>query len=236
MVHVLPGVGELIVRWQAPATTGDGVTSYTVRAFSTDVGSGCTVPADVRSCAIQLGPETTYRVTVAANGRNQTISGDAAANGRYRPLRTRVLPVLVSVPAAAGSLASSAGPKLSAAGAVTTLTGSGYAAHTTVTVTMFSAPKRLGTTTTDGTGAFQVRVTVPVGYSGGHTLVAAGLSPTGTVRYLNLPVTLPAAGAVLPVTGGPVRALVGVGLLLVVCGGLLQVLSPRPVRPVRTPR
>nr|BFE58338.1 hypothetical protein GCM10020063_028640 [Dactylosporangium thailandense] len=89
----------------------------------------------------------------------------------------------------------------------------------------------VGTVTTDGTGAFSATVTVPAGLDpGSHTLVAAGLAPDNTVRYLTAAVTVvPAAVTTgpLPVTGAAVTGLAQLGSIAVIIGVLLAGLGHR---------
>src|SRR4051794_16099222 len=128
------------------------------------------------------------------------------------------------------------------------VSGSGYAAFSTVTVLIYSEPQVLTTVVTDAAGSFDVEVTVPQGLAAGqHTLVASGVDPTGVMRNLTLTVTVSGGGAatlaytgadvVLPTIGGLLAVLAGAGLLLVARGGrpngappASRMSSPAPVR------
>ena len=113
------------------------------------------------------------------------------------------------------------------AGQRVTLSGSGYAPGTTVTVLVHSEPQILTTIVTDAAGSFSVEVTLPRGLPAGrHTLVASGLDALGNVRTLTLPVTvargttrlgeLASTGAdtALPAIGGLAAVAAGGALLL----------------------
>jgi chitodextrinase len=77
------------------------------------------------------------------------------------------------------------------AGATMKLSGHGYLPNSTVSVIIYSSPRVLTSVVTDGTGSFEVTVTVPKRLeSGHHTLVASGVDPSGKVRYVTLPVTV----------------------------------------------
>lgn len=94
------------------------------------------------------------------------------------------------------------------------VSGDGFAAGTEVRVTLESDPVLLATVTTDQTGAFAVRVTIPSDVSGAHQLVATGLDPSGSVRALVTAITIlsaPRTDTVDPTTG-PLRSSDGIVL------------------------
>jgi hypothetical protein len=112
-----------------------------------------------------------------------------------------------------------------------TISGTGYAPDTLVTILIYSTPQVLTSVWTDSDGAFTVEVTIPVGLAAGqHTLVAAGVDPNGVMRYMTLPVTVTEATAVLAYTGADIAAPAFGGLAaLAVGGGLLFAGRRRPV-------
>jgi hypothetical protein len=112
-----------------------------------------------------------------------------------------------------------------APGATITLVGSGYAAHSTVTLTAYSKATVLGTAVTDARGSFSATVTVPPALAGeDHTFVSLGVAPDGTARAMKLVVTVkPHAGdggGGLPVTGAN-GAWIALAALIVIAGGAL---------------
>jgi alpha-L-fucosidase len=88
-----------------------------------------------------------------------------------------------------------------APGDAVTLTGGGFAASTTLTVTLRSDPVVLASTTTDATGSYSVTVTIPLDTPPGvHQLVVSGLDPNGQEVSTSVDITVSAAAA------GPVAA------------------------------
>jgi titin len=104
--------------------------------------------------------------------------------------------------------------------------GSGYAAFSSVTLTVYSDPIVLGTVTTDAQGSFRHAVTVPEGLIGEHSFVAAGVDPSGNPRALRLDVTVAAdssdenngGGTDLPVTGAAVMWMFVAGFAVLLVG------------------
>jgi titin len=125
------------------------------------------------------------------------------------------------------------------AGSRTTLTGTGFAANTPVTIGIYSTPQVLTTTLSDSSGAISAEVTIPTGYTGAHGLVALGLGPDqNTLRALTLRITIadtptsptsPTGGG-LAVTGPALTATIGLALALLVVGAA-AVIAVRRRRP-----
>jgi titin len=83
----------------------------------------------------------------------------------------------------------------------------------------------LTTVVTDATGSFSLEVTVPAGLAAGqHNLVAAGVDPTGAMRYMTLPVTVTATVTGGTVATGPQLAFSGADVVVPTIGGVLAVL------------
>ena len=73
-----------------------------------------------------------------------------------------------------------------APGKTVTVSGSGYAPGSSVTVVIYSTPQVLTTVVADASGNFTVEVTVPAGLAAGsHTLVASGVDTNGVLRYVD---------------------------------------------------
>jgi hypothetical protein len=116
--------------------------------------------------------------------------------------------------------------------------GDGFMPFSTATVIIYSKPQVLATVVTDANGSFRVEVAVPAGLPAGtHSLVASGVAPDGTERFLRLDVTVDAAGNVAgkPASSGGGLAYTGatplvpalLGGATLVGGGLLVVVSRR---------
>jgi hypothetical protein len=210
--------------WDAPTGAGtyalDGYLGVLVANYGERGGPVffCENTAAERVCEAPAAPGVDYTVVVYAI--------DAEGNeGEW----SEMLPVgevapPASVPASNGTLQAPPG----AAGGVgqgekITITGSGYAPNSLVTILVYSEPQVLTSVWTDSTGSFTVEVTVPAGLPAGqHTLVAAGVDPNGVMRYLTLPVTVTEGTAVLAYTGADIALPAFGGLAaLAVGGGLL---------------
>ncbi len=123
--------------------------------------------------------------TNAMNPKDHTYNTTAAL--RFSAAPVPVLPP--TLPASDGALSVSS-TSLTAGGA-TTVSGSGFAPETPVTVGMYSAPVRLATATTDAGGSFSAQVRVPKSAAAGpHTLVAIGATTAGPEQTLTQAVTL----------------------------------------------
>ena len=110
-------------------------------------------------------------------------------------------------------------------GSSVTVRGDGYAAHSTVTLTVYSAPVGLKSVVTDATGSFVTQVTLPVGLaSGQHAIVAQGVDALGVPRSMQVAATIRAVAlrGTLPVTGVPVTVLWLFGAALVMGGIALR--------------
>jgi hypothetical protein len=198
IVRVVPGILALSVQLTpGPAVAGAAVSNYTATAVGGPATSSCVAPvttASTTSCIISgLAAGATYTVTVVANA-------SIAANGSLPSepsIPTRAVawpaPTLPSAaPAAAGPVTSS--PASPALDSTATLSGSGYAPFTGITVGLYQGTVLRTTwpTITDGTGAFSVPVTMSgTGVTAGSaTIVAGGMQSSGVVRYTSLAMTI----------------------------------------------
>ncbi|MBW8801510.1 MAG: IPT/TIG domain-containing protein [Streptomyces sp.] len=115
-----------------------------------------------------------------------------------------------------------------AVGGTLTLSGSGFGANDTLTITLDTGDT-LGTTTTDSSGAYSVTVTLPAGVSGDHTIVVAD---EATDESASIAITIgsgsnPSGGGGVSNTGVAVMSIGGVGALLLVGGLSLMLLGKR---------
>ncbi len=233
ITSVTTGVSQITVTWSAPTSAGTyALAGYQVGySFGEGGSDGCTTTVDVRTCTFFLPAGPHYQPVVfavdAENHNGVPAVGDPVAVSG--PAVPSSVPTKVD-----GTITGPAGPITSlTAGQKLTLQGTGFAANSTVQLTIFSTATSLGTATTDGNGAFSVEVTLPAGLANGsHTLVASGVAPDGSARNLVTAVTVsggtaavttavtPAALATtgfdtaVPLVGGALALLAGGGLLV----------------------
>lgn len=118
-------------------------------------------------------------------------------------------------------------------GGPVTATGSGFAAGTTVTLTIASTPQTIGTTVANSGGGIQATVTIPSNIpAGGHTISATGLDPAGATLVLSAPITVTGAAAApsssgLAFTGTNALRFGGIALVLLLAGGGLVLVTRR---------
>ena len=224
-VTVARGVSGVTVSW-APPAGGAGtfpLAGYQVMYNGAEFGgaSGCQTDADGRSCFQPLpagGEYSVFVVAVDSRGNSGAISTIVPTGSVAGPTVPTAVPTEDD-----GDIEGPAGPIGSlSAGQEVTLTGDGFAAHSTVQLTVFSSPVTLGTVVTDQDGAFSVQVTVPANLANGtHHLVATGVAPDGTTRNLVIAVTVSGGVATLATTGfDAVPVAVGGGLVLLAGAGL----------------
>lgn len=215
------------VTWTAPTVPG----TYDVAGYVIGMGTGemggevCETAADVLSCTVtgvQSGVD--YSVVVFA------VDTEGNAGEGSEPVQTGAIPFPSSVPTANGPLTTSGISTGSVTpGSTITVSGTGYAPFSTVTVLVYSTPTVLGTAQADANGAFTFTGKLPAGLAAGsHTLVAAGVDGAGNPRYLTQAITVGgAAGSgasgglaytgadiAVPTIGGLAALAVGGGLVL----------------------
>ena len=197
-----PKTGE--TSFTASITSGDKVASGVRVSFDTEgltddyakykvtVGDqevkGLTV-ADLKAGVgpFTLGQHATARVTLSYDnpayalkgfGKDTTI---AAVTVKSEKLSTPTVTVA---------------PQTVEAGKSVTVTGTGFAPSSPVSLTLHSDPVEVGTATTDDTGSFTAEVTVPANTeTGDHTVVAAAESPAAEA---SAPLTVTATPAPTP--------------------------------------
>ena len=235
-VKATVGTSSIRLDW-APPAAGTGVEGYVAWALpGTDPQSSqglveCPeLDAAARSCSLVVPAGTEYSVFVAAYDSE---IGDAAG----------VVSASVPAPSAPATVPTVTKPFVTdknavgtpAAGDKVTLKGAGFAPGSTVSLFIYSTPTPLGQVTTGDDGTFTATVTIPAGFSGNHSLVAAGIDPSGAPLYLRMDITIAgaavAAGAAatggLAYTGFTALPFVGGGLLALLAGGGLLVAGRR---------
>ncbi|MEU4557591.1 fibronectin type III domain-containing protein [Actinoplanes sp. NPDC023936] len=179
-VQVTPGARNLTVSF-TPAG-GVSATSFTATATGGPSPLTCNAAASATSCVITgVTPGTNYTVTVYAHG---SVPGSVSMNstpvGPVKGLVAAAPALPTTLPTPYGAAISSAGTALRLQG-TTTISGTGYAPHTGITVGIYPGAHRLATTTSDASGAFSVPVTITGVTTGtGRTILAGGQSSTST--------------------------------------------------------
>jgi hypothetical protein len=224
------GASSIVISWQPPADD-TGVTGYEAWAIpGADPQSSqgmvfCpAMGAAARSCVLAVESGQQYSVGVAA-------LGDGGARGSGSFIVTDVVPAATapsSVPAADATLTTDKGAVSSlTAGQQVVLEGEGYLPGSTVELYIYSTPTHLGSVLVGADGAFTATVTVPTGFYGSHSLVAAGVDEDGNPRYSRMDITVAEDPSSLAYTGFSALPFVGGGLLALVAGAGLLVASRR---------
>lgn len=234
-----PGDGTATVSW-TPITPATGITGYVV-TYATEGGVPQTAPVQGAGTGMSeltgLENGETYTVMVkAVLDEGEVLDSEAM---KVTPAAPPAIPA--TAPEPDGTLSAPAGASTPDAGETITVSGSGFAPNSEVTVVIYSSPQTLGTTVTDQAGAFSTAVTIPAGLSGAHTITSLGIDPDGEARVLALGVTI--AGSTtststgdgsgsggLAVTGAPVVTILLTGILLIAGGAAGRFLGRGPGR------
>jgi len=228
-----PGNAEAMVTW-TPITPATGITGYVV-SYMKEGGQVQTAPvsgADKGSHTLTgLENGKTYSVMVKAVLSEGTAADSAAV--KVTPTAPPTVPQ-DGPPQSDGTLDAPAGATTPDAGETITISGTGFAPNSEVTVVIYSTPQTLGTAVTDQAGAFSKAVTIPAGLSGSHTVTSMGVAPDGTERVLSLAVTVTGTttgtggtggtgggcctSGGLAITGAPIVTILLTGFLLVAAG------------------
>ncbi|GGM62337.1 hypothetical protein GCM10007977_074890 [Dactylosporangium sucinum] len=222
-VTATAGTSSIIVSWTAATPNDSPITGYTATA----------TPGPATCTTLVTDPNPLGCVLGATAGQQYTVSvvANSAAGASEPATSNAVTPAAPVVPAAPPdtplTLTTDKGVISRAApGQDIVVIGTGFAAYSTATITLYSTPVTLGTVVTDGNGDFSKPVTVPHSLAAGvHTLVAQGVAPSGNPRAMKLTVTVAASTSTggLPVTGAPTGPLALGGLAMVLAGlGLLR--------------
>ncbi|MDT0262077.1 hypothetical protein [Jatrophihabitans lederbergiae] len=114
-----------------------------------------------------------------------------------------------------------------AVGGSLAISGDGFAAGETVSLTLHTQTYNLGSATTDVSGRFTATVTLPAGVSGAHTIVATGLSSGQTTSItITIGSSVSSSGG-LPNTGVAVLGVGVVGAALLIGGAAMLVVGQR---------
>ena len=186
------GASQVTVSWSAPVG-GGAVDHYQVTLAPG--GQTCTTKA--LSCVLGASAGVDYTATVVAISADG-VAGPGAAASLQGAVAAPAVPA--QVPATALTLTTDKGDLSSATpGQQITVLGTGFLPYSTVNVVIYSDPVVLGAVVTDGEGNFSQQVTVPADLPvGEHHLVASGVAPDGSQRFLRMDVTVAAATAAAP--------------------------------------
>jgi hypothetical protein len=221
--------GSIHITWAPPADP-TGVVGYAAWALpgaqpqSDDGLVECpAMDASARECTIIVPAGRVYSVSVVALSPDRSLWATLVTDSVPAPSAP------ATVPTGSGPLSTPSGAISGLAqGSTVTLTGDGYAPNSTVSLYIYSTPTFLGTTTTNGSGAFSATVTIPSTLApGSHHLVSAGLDPSGNPRYLTSAVTVAQATGTLAWTGFETLPVLGTGVLVVALGAGLIVVGRR---------
>ncbi|MEU4564652.1 fibronectin type III domain-containing protein [Actinoplanes sp. NPDC023936] len=220
-VTVVAGTSSLQVSWQAPQANGVPVTGY--RAIA-DPGPASCVTTGATNCVLGGTAGVPYRVRVVALSA-KGLSTPSAYSGSATPSAP---PVATTPPSTGVPLATDQGRISNASpGQDLTLVGTGYAAFSTVTLTVYSEPIVLAKVTTDRDGAFRQAVTVPGDLAHGtHLFTATGVDRSGELRTMRMDVTVRPKPSTLPVTGSSILWMLVTGLSLTTAGAALRSVGP----------
>jgi Glycine rich protein/Putative Ig domain len=145
--------------------------------------------------------------------------GPHVVTATLRDLTAEATLTATAVPVPAVQLST---PSVQAGGSLT-ISGTGFADSTTLTVVLHSNPVTLGTVTTSGTGTFSIQVTIPSDTPAGtHAILVGG------TQYATLQVTAVLSTAGLPATGLDVSGSVTLAALLLAAGLALLWRRRRP--------
>lgn len=224
------GPSSITITWDAPAGE-TGITGYSAQVIpgarpqsSQGMVQCPAMDASARSCTLTVPAGTVYSVGVNALNPAPGLGAFLVSDSVPAPSAP------ASVPTGSGTLQSGTAAVAASltAGQKVPLSGSGYAPNSTVSLFVYSTPTLLATVTTDATGSFSTYVTVPSDLApGGHHLVAAGLDPSGAMRYLRSDVTVAVPANQLAWTGFETMPYVVAGVLAVAAGVGMVLISRR---------
>jgi LPXTG-motif cell wall-anchored protein len=168
-----------------------------------------------------LDPAADFPIAItASNG----VGTDATQSLTLSVANAPVVPLpLLGPPVGDGPLAGA--PSHATPGQSFSVTGDGFAGDATITFGIYSSPIVLGTSTANAAGQVTVTFTIPVGFSGQHSLVIAGTGANGAPRFLRSDVTVTTSPASATVAftgpGENVSLLATLGLFVVLLGAVM---------------
>jgi hypothetical protein len=224
-VTAVAGNASIAVTWTAGAA-GSGVGGFLVTA---DPGPAtCTAGPTDTGCVLGAVTGKAYTVSVVARGTY----GRDSAPGLSGSVTPAAPPVPATPPAPDATLTTDQGDISTAVpGQKITVVGHGFAAFSTVRISVYSTPIGLADAVADEHGDVREEVTVPASLAAGqHTLVALGVDANGTAHTVSVSVAVPAAAAALPVTGLALTGMLAAGLGSMAGGAGLLLAGRRPRR------
>lgn len=213
------GISSITATWSPPSSSTVTITGY--RAIASPGPATCTTNG-ATTCVLGAAAGTTYTVKVVALAAGGTQSEPTHASNAVTP----TAPALPDEPPATTLKLTTDKGRITTAepGQDIIFIGKGFAAYSTVVISVYSSPTVLGTALTNGHGNFRKPVTIPTNLSiGAHTAVASGVAPNGTPRAMALDITVSA----LALTGARITAYATAGGSLILTGALLLVLTRR---------
>jgi hypothetical protein len=195
-----------------PEATTTTSTSTTIPEATTTTSTSTTIPEATTTTTTTSSTTTTSTTTTTTGTTSTTVEG----SGPTAQARPSVVP----------------------AGQTTLVSGSGFPGGSQLSLTLFSNPVLLATTTANALGDYQVTVTIPATTTPGtHTVVVS--TTTGTIQArTTLTVTSPSSATTastipgaLSFTGADVRGSSTVALILLVLG-LVTLAGTRRRRPL----
>jgi titin len=228
-LKVTPDDGTATVTW-TPITPATGITGYVVTYTKED--------GQPQTAQVQGAGTGTHTLTGLENGATYAVKVKAALSDGTAS-DTEAVKVTPSAPPAIpqdgppesdGTLSAPAGSTTPDPGETITISGTGFAPNSEVTIVIYSSPHSLGTVMTDQAGAFSKAVTIPSNLSGSHTITSMGIDPDGASRVLALGVTIAGSTTTgggggsgggsggLAITGAPIVTILLTGILLLASG------------------
>ncbi|MEV6342967.1 hypothetical protein [Actinoplanes sp. NPDC051851] len=180
---VVAGVSSVKVAWKK--SVSEGVTGYTVRANPGP--ATCTTTATDTDCVIGGTAGRSYTYTVVVRGQGGAVS-DASKPSKAVTPAVPGLPSTLPTDVQAGLTTSNGKITSAVRGQKLTLTGSGFAAYSTVRIVIYGKARLLATATADAQGRITQQITLPTELATDkrHSLMAAGVDPAARTRRISM--------------------------------------------------
>jgi hypothetical protein len=230
-LEATPDDASAVVTW-TPITPATGITGYVV-TYTKEGGQP-------QTAQVQGADKGTHTLTGLENGATYAVTvkaalSDGTATDTEEVKVTPSAPPSIpqdGPPEADGSLSAPPGATTPDPGETITISGTGFAPNSEVTIVIYSSPQNLGTVVTDQAGAFSRAVVIPSSLRGAHTITSMGVDADGAARVLALGVTITGtttgtttgsgSGGGLAITGAPIVTLLLTGILLIASGAAGQ--------------